>query len=73
MAASTKKCDTRPPVVGLVEVTLPDSGYALRHVEVESDVYLVGYDPARLTEDIVRLWLDAELPAGYELVQGVPQ
>lgn len=59
--------------VGLVELTLPDPGFALQSVEFEPGKYLVGYDPARLPLDLVLRWIDEDMPAGYTLVQGVPQ
>jgi hypothetical protein len=71
MPVSPEKCESAS-LVGLVEVTLP-AGPALRHIQLDEHTYMVGYDPARITIEIVQWWLDRELPAGYQLVDGVPQ
>jgi hypothetical protein len=51
MAASAEKCDT--PTVGLIAVTLPADSQPLRHVWIDQQTLLVGYDPDRLTHELV--------------------
>lgn len=41
------------PTVGVVAVTLPADSQPLRHVWIDEQTVMVGYDPDRLTFDLV--------------------
>ncbi|WP_354643889.1 hypothetical protein [Kitasatospora camelliae] len=58
--------------VGLVEVTLPASSPQLTYTWIDERTMIVGYNPSVLDGTLVSLWLDTTIPAGYQLVAGVP-
>lgn len=73
MASAESQSTTAPapivPRVGIVAVSLPADGPALRSVWLDPDTLMVGHDPARLTRDLVELILTRQLGT-YEDVDG---
>lgn len=76
MTALAAQSTTAPapilPRVGIVAVSLPADGPALRSVWLDPDALMVGYDPARLTRGLVELILTQQLGA-YEDIDGGEQ
>jgi hypothetical protein len=71
MAAVLEKCDT-PPTVGVVAVTLPADGFKLRHVWIDENTLLVGYDPAWLPIEIVEYLIRDAYGNAVVITDGVP-
>ncbi|MFD0405563.1 hypothetical protein [Kitasatospora sp. NPDC127116] len=57
---------------GLITVTLPDEGPAMRTVWTAPDMVLVGYDPRYLTDDLVVMALRSVHGDAISFVEGVP-
>ncbi|MFF0409103.1 hypothetical protein ACFYUY_01540 [Kitasatospora sp. NPDC004745] len=58
---------------GLITVTLPDDGPAMRATWITPDTVIVGFDPRYLTEDLVVMVLQSVHGDGISFVEGVPQ
>ena len=61
------------PIVGLVEVDLPDGTEPTRFTRIDEQLLMVGYDPARIDRDLVE-WIVSVLHGEHTLIaDGVPQ
>ncbi|MGE7437986.1 hypothetical protein [Kitasatospora sp. NPDC001175] len=60
------------PTVGLIAVTLPAGSEPLRHVWLDESMLMVGYDPARLTRDLVARLVREIRGADVTITDGVP-
>lgn len=58
--------------VGLVAVTLPANGYAMRQAWIDDNTCLVGYDPAILTRDLVARIIREQISEHVVITDGVP-
>lgn len=59
--------------VGIVAVTLPADSQPLRHVWLDDQTLLVGYDPARLTYQLVARLVREQYDTEITVTAGVPQ
>ncbi|MEV8324556.1 hypothetical protein [Kitasatospora sp. NPDC056731] len=71
-AVQTALSATGPRITaGLIAVTLPDGGPAMRTVWTAPDMVLVGFDPRFLTEELVVMVLESVHGDGVVVVEGV--
>jgi hypothetical protein len=72
MMASAASKSSPAPTVGVVAVTLPADGYKLRHVWIDEDTLIVGYDPAWLPIEIVEYLIRDAYGNAVIITDGIP-
>jgi len=76
MTALAAQSTTAPapnlPRVGIIAVSLPADGPALRSVWLDPDTLMVGYDPARLTRELAAMVV-SRMVGAYEDIDGGEQ
>lgn len=59
--------------IGLVAVTLPDDDQSLRHIPLGPNKWLMSFDPARLSFDLVKSALQYHFGPSARIIAGIPR
>lgn len=59
--------------IGLIAATLPDGSQSLRHHQIDRNTWLMSFDPARLSFDLVKRALQHHFGPTVTIIAGIPR